>query len=164
MKKNKPLAGLTLALAFAILFAASCKKSNDSNNNNYTGISATLGTQAFQSTYLLGQFNQNTLQLNGFQVKSGGDTSVIYVGILSSIKINQPDPLSNSEVWYGKHDGTIYTSGSLFGGHGTLTVTSWDTAGKKITGTFNGIFYNTHNSMDSMTVTNGHFNTSYTVY
>ena len=160
MKMKNLFTHLPLAAALMIIIAGSSCKKNNGNSSDGSGISAILGTQGFQSSYVIGEFDQSTLALNGFSVKPQ-DTSVVYIGILSSIKINQPDPLSNSEVWYGKQDGTIYTSGSLFGGHGTLTVTSWDTAGKKITGTFSGIFYNTHNSNDSMAVASGHFNTTY---
>lgn len=157
-----------MVAAMIILTFAGCKKdNNNSDNNGGTGISGTFGGTSWQSAYVLGNFYYSTLALNGFYVKDN-DTSLVYIGILTSIKIGQPDVnFQHSEVGFTKANGTIangtnYTSGDFFGGHGTLTVTSWDTAGKKINGTFSGVLYNPQNSNDSMVVTNGHFNTSYT--
>jgi len=161
MKLTKSLGMGCLALASltAVSIFSSCKKSNDANNT--AGISASLGGKAWQSTTVDAEDNGfGTLTLIGFRTS---DTSVLNIGILDAIKVNQADPLDNSEVWFGKHDGTTYTGATSFGGHGSLTVTSWDTAGHKIAGVFSGVFYNTANDQDSMVVTGGHFNNSYTV-
>ncbi|MBN9386003.1 MAG: DUF5025 domain-containing protein [Chitinophagaceae bacterium] len=170
MKKIFSLSALVAAV-ITILIVAGCKKDNNNNNNNNgggSGISGTFGGKAWQSTYVIGDFSYSTLALNGYYV-NGIDTTLVYIGILTSIKVGQPDVnFQSSDVGFTKANGTIangtnYTSGDFFGGHGTLTVTSWDTAGKKINGTFSGVLYNPQNSKDSMVVTNGHFNTSYTL-
>jgi hypothetical protein len=54
---------------------------------------------------------------------------------------------------------------ALFGNgasHSLINITSWDSTTLKVAGTFSGVLYNINNLSDSIVITNGAFNTSYT--
>jgi len=157
----KILTVLTLACPFAVLFLAGCKKNNNSYLN-VDGISATLGGISWQSRYTVGiaPANAGFVYLYGYAVNAG-DTSVIELDISDSVQVNEPDPFNSSTASFSKSDGTTYILDDIFGGHGTITVTSRFGSIHTIAGTFSGVFYNTQNSDDSIQIDNGHFNTSY---
>lgn len=46
--------------------------------------------------------------------------------------------------------------------HSLINITSWDSTGLKVAGTFSGVLYNINNLSDSIVITNGAFSTSYT--
>jgi hypothetical protein len=49
-----------------------------------------------------------------------------------------------------------------FGSHSLIDITSWDSVNRKVAGTFSGVLYNISNGSDSIVITNGTFNTTYT--
>lgn len=152
-----------LAFALVLLIAAGCKKSND-NGSGSSGIGATVAGTAWQSQLVVGlaPSDDSFIFLTGFYGKAG-DTTLIELDISDTTHIGQADPFSGSSVSYTKSNGTTYSGEDFWGGHGSITVTSWDKNAHKIAGTFNGVFYNTQNSDDSIVMANGHFNTSYIV-
>ncbi|HVU58714.1 MAG TPA: hypothetical protein VHD83_26825 [Puia sp.] len=163
MKKNKLFTRLSLSSAVVILIAAaSCKKNND-NGAGAAGISATIGSTGWQSQYAIGvePNGDSFIYLTGYYGKSAGDTTSFEISISDTAHVNQADPFISSDVEFYTSDNKIYSSDEFFGSHGTITVTSWDKTAHKMTGTFSGVFYNTQNSNDSLTFTNGHFNTTY---
>ena len=160
MKRTKRFTIAALAGVFVILIVTGCKKSNDSNT---TRISATIGGTAWQSQYCTGYNTIGWTNLAGYYGKSG-DTSYIAIQIHDSVKVNEPDPFYITTVSYTKGDGTHYVSDDFAGGHGTLTVTSWDQTNHKIAGTFSGVLYNYNDGNDSVKIDNGHFNNTYIVY
>lgn len=172
MKKTR--IGLFLvasASIFALLTASSCKKSN--NNSSSSGMSATVAGTAFNPIVTQGGFSQSANEwfVGGYSVKSN-DTSILEVGIFEFF------PNQNLQFVVGKSFTTdttsayvdYFTNGFTNGkdydasngnGFATFTVTSLDTTNHKIAGTFSGILYASAN--DSIVVTNGNFNTSYTL-
>lgn len=161
---NKLFTGSTLALSLAALLAAGCKKSN-SNGPGPAGISATVGGTAWQSQQAAGAepSNDSFIILTGY-VKSASDSSWFEVYISDTAHVNQPDNnYASSTVYYGIGTNKIYSSDPFFYSHGSITVTSWDKTAHTIAGNFNGVFYNTQVGNDSVTVNNGHFNSTYTV-
>jgi len=164
-KMNKVFTGSALALSLAVLLAAGCKKSN-SNGPGPAGISATVSGTAWQSQQSFGavtSFNSSYITLTGY-VKSGSDSSWFEVDISDTTHVNQPDNnYASSSVYYGIGTSKIYTSDPFYYSHGSITVTSWDKTAHTIAGNFNGVFYNTQAGNDSVTVNNGHFNSTYTV-
>jgi hypothetical protein len=50
--------------------------------------------------------------------------------------------------------------GGPLAGHSTLTITSYDSIGYKVGGTFSGVLYNITGGSDSLVITNGVFSTS----
>jgi hypothetical protein len=155
---------------FALLTASSCKKSN--NNSSGSGMSATISGTAFNSAVSQGGFSQSANEwfVGGYSVKSN-DTSILEVGIFHFF------PSENPQFVVGKSFTTDTTSAyvdyfsngfngkdydaSNGNGFATFTVTSLDTTGHKIAGTFSGVLY--ASSSDSVIVTNGNFNSSYTL-
>jgi len=165
MKKNKLLAGFTLALPLVALLAVGCKKSN-SNSPGPAGIGATIGGTAWQSQQAVGAittFNSSFITLTGY-TKTSNDSTWFEIDISDTAHVNQPDNnYASSTVYYGVGASKIYTSDPFYYSHGSITVTSWDKNAHTIAGTFNGVFYNTQNGNDSVIVNNGHFNSSYIV-
>jgi len=170
MKKTR--IGLFLvasASTFALLTASSCKKS--SSNPSSGGISATVAGTAFNPAVVqAGYFESaNEWYVGGYSIKSN-DTSILEVGIFQFF------PNQNPQFVVGKSFTTDTTSAyvdyfvngfsgkdydaSNGNGFATFTVTSLDTTAHKIAGTFSGTLY--ANANDSIVVTNGNFNTSYT--
>lgn len=154
---------------FALLTVSSCKKSS---NNSSSSVSATVSGTAFSPTVTQGFYSQSeeAWDLTGFSVKSG-DTSAIEVTIfkvygssLPQFTVGKPfttDTTSAAVSYFTNgSNGKIYWA-SNGNGFAKLTVTSLDSTGHKIAGTFSGTLYAT--GTDSVIVTNGNFNTSYTV-
>lgn len=159
MKKFNLLTGL-IATSLLLFIATGCKKDNDSNGGG-AGISATINGTAWQSQVAGGYESDSFIELAGLYVKSG-DSTIIGISVSDTVHLGQADPYLGSSVLYETKHGW-YTVSDLAGGHGTITVSSWDKNAHTIAGTFNGVFYNVENDQDSIKVENGHFNTSYEV-
>jgi hypothetical protein len=154
---------------FALLTASSCKKSNNSSSS---GVSATISGTGFNPGTTVGIYSSSgrTWQITGYSIKSG-DTSVIdmglsllYPGGTPQFILNKPfttDTTSAYVDYYVNGVNGKYYDASSGNGKATLTVTSMDTTGHKISGTFSGTLY--ASASDSVIVTNGNFNTSLTV-
>jgi hypothetical protein len=105
---------------------------------------AVIGLQpAKDSTYL-----RVELPLNGFTIGTpfSSDTAV-----------------SSGLSWFDSQ--RTYEYDALFGNfgsHSLIDITSWDSVNRKVAGTFSGVLYNINNGSDSIVITNGTFNTSYT--
>ena len=154
---------LPLCIVFALFTAAGCSKS--SNSSSSAGVSATVAGTAFNPSATVGFFTQSSQYwvLTGYNIKSG-DTTALELDIFEPLKVNTPFNTINTNlsIYYyvnGSSGKTYSASPFNPSGNATMTVTSLDTAGHKIAGTFTGTLYNT--STDSVVVTNGKFNTSY---
>jgi hypothetical protein len=148
---------------FALLTASSCKKSNNSSSGS--GISATISGTGFNPATTQAVYSQSNQMWDivGLTVKTN-DTAAIEIYIGSTFTVNKAyntDSTSTSVDYFpGGVNGKDYDA-SYGNGWAVLTVTSLDTTGHKISGTFNGALY--ASSSDSVVVTNGKFSTSYTV-
>jgi hypothetical protein len=152
----------TLATA-VLLMTASCKKSNSSSSSG--GLSATYGTTSFQSSTTVGVYYQTAsmVDLIGYTISSG-DTTVTEVGLSTPFTLNTPvssDTVYSNYINYYDSKGALNYYGGFNVGYSPviITVTSWDTVNKKITGTFSGTLYGSSN--DSVVATKGQFNMSY---
>jgi hypothetical protein len=165
MKKNTVFLSLTLVLAIGGLFVSGCKKSN-SGGAGPAGINASFGGTAWQSQTAMGvdPSNDSFIYLTGYFISPSKDTSWVEIDVSDTAHINQPDvDYASSTIYYTTGSHKIYSSDPFFYSHGSMTVTSWDKTAHTITGTFNGVFYNTQVGNDSVIVTNGRFNTNYIV-
>lgn len=154
---------LVLAIAAStVLISTSCKKSSDTNNN--AALSATIGGTVFTPGTSVGVFWQsnNYFDILGLTVK-GNDSTMLDVNIPAGFKLNTPIVNSNDALVGYQTGSKAYVAGYGYGGSTTITVTSWDSTGHKIVGTFTASLYNMANSNDSLLVTNGKFNSTYTV-
>jgi hypothetical protein len=99
---------------------------------------------------------------------SGKDTTTIAVEFNDTVSVNQAQDIfaSDNVIVTYVSKGAIYDSWSDHA-HGTLTVSTLDKTGKKTAGTFSGVLYNSNgngSTSDSVVITNGSFNTTYTSY
>lgn len=161
----------TLAvISFVFLLAAtSCKKSSSSGGGSGS-ITATVGGTAWSTNYTtVGVYASGgglgLFEIVGLQFKSGDSTSFT-LEFAAPITLNQAINADTSALIIAYTDsksGASYTG--MTGGIGTaiLTVTSYDSTAHTIGGTFSGSLYNIANFTDSVVVTGGKFNSSYTV-
>jgi len=162
MKCKTTLSAL-LSFAFFSLFVISCKKSNSGGGG---GISATFGTTGFQSSNTVGVYYQTGgyFDLIGYAIQSG-DTTVTEITFATPFTLNQPvssDTAYNNYVSYYDSKGGFDYYGAFQAGPSPviITVNSWDSVNKKISGTFSGMLYSNSNS-DSVNSTKGQFNLTY---
>ena len=101
-------------------------------------------------------------------LQPGKDTTYLRIGLpLSGFTIGTPFSLDTARTsglsWYDSQ--RTYEYDAIFGqgaSHSLINITSWDSTQLKIAGTFSGVLYNINNLSDSIVITNGAFNTSYT--
>jgi hypothetical protein len=161
--KNKTFRLLGLSTVFAFTLATgmtSCKKDKDDNSSS-TGMSATIGTNAFKPKAVVA-----TLQNGYIEVVGGatlpGDTLVIEVLFQDTAKVNTKLSFNNAEI-------ELATSSKLYDSsdprsHGSVTVTTLDKTNKKVAGKFEGVIYDAFGGTDSLVVKDGTFNTTYIAY
>ena len=152
MKKSH---ALILSLFIII---ASCKKNND---DKFTGISANINGKAWQAKYITAFEGAPFIDIDMVGLYAvPGDTTQLEIVVPDSIQVNKPNPFQSTTVRYYLNDSTTYDGLTTYG-HGMVTVTSLDTTDHKVAGIFNGVLYNIADDNDSVSVTNGRFNISY---
>lgn len=149
-----------IASAVTLIFAASCKKSSDSNSNS---ISATVGTTAVSGAHTQGTYSSlaGMYLLVSYNVQ-GKDTTGFFLTIPSAwAKVGKTFSSDSTylELDYVGSNGADYAAYSN-NGHLTLTLSTLDSVNHKIGGIFAGTAYNSSN--DSVVITNGKFSSSYT--
>jgi hypothetical protein len=163
--RQREMAFAVITSAF-MLVAISCKKSSNSNNNNSNGsISASINASAWANSFpIIGAYSIGTgsFEFQGIQLK-GGDSTGMALEFLSPTALNQAIGSDSGwvDVEYVAPMQVLYDGGQT-SGHSTLTVTSYDPTSQKIAGTFSGVLYNISGGSDSLVVTNGSFNSTYT--
>jgi hypothetical protein len=156
---NKPLVAILASTIFLSFIQTGCKKSS---NGSGAAISANLGSSSFnsQSDQAFYSKSQGYFVIGGYTI-SGGDTSVIELDLTSNVTLNTAVSFANGQsVYYYDSKGQFSYSGDASSGHGTVTITKWDTVGLKVSGTFTGVLPSDINASDSLSVS-GTFNVSY---
>jgi len=156
---SRAMALAVISSAF-LLAAASCSKSN--NNSSNGSMTASINGTAWTANALIsGQFSvaSGGFQIGGLQLKSG-DSIVLEVSFYSPVALDQTISSDSTgiDIECDKAD-SLFDGGPL-AGHSTLTITSYDSIGYKVGGTFSGVLYNISGGSDSLVVTNGTFSTS----
>jgi hypothetical protein len=155
---------LVLVSSTFLMAATSCKKSS-SGGGGSTGLSASVGGTAWAVTYpVQAEFVSSAGQFGilGLQTKAG-DSTVFTIGFTSPVTLNKAfnsDSLFTISIDYSDLKTSVDYLGAYGSGHSVLTITSYDSTGHKIGGTFSGVLYNTGGT-DSLVITNGSFNTSF---
>jgi hypothetical protein len=155
----------SLCVFTLIAISVGCKKSNTISNSS--SISATMGSSnmsisgANESTWY--STDSSVFEMGGLYV-NGKDTTVLAIQLVPPFTIGTPvtDWRSVSIDYYNYSTTADYYAGDGLG-HFSLTVSSQDTINHRIVGTFSGTLYNGISGTDSMVVTNGKFNTAYSV-
>lgn len=164
MKLSFNRAVALLVISSGILFSVtSCSKSSGGSS---AGVSATVNGTAWANTYPVegiyyaaGGF----FDLGGAQIK-GGDTTAFEVVIYQPFSLNHAVSSDTSQDVVSYLDAKTFNTytGAYGSGRAFITVTSYDSAGGKIGGSFSGVLYNVTNSNDSLVIAGGKFNTTFT--
>jgi hypothetical protein len=148
---------LLLSTAFALALSigvTSCKKDKDDSPKPLT---ATVNGAGFDPLYVTASAQMGDIHIEG----TSKDSSYLIVTFPDTAKVNTNYTFDDAGIYYfDAKKNAIYTyfSGSA---HGTVTVSSFDKTNKKVAGKFTGVIYNWSGAKDSLTVTNGQFNTTY---
>lgn len=165
-------AGSFLACFALFVVIAGCKKSNSSSTGGGT-LSATLTPGnvatgfAFQPSLTVGTLSQSvsTIFITSLQIKSG-DSLLLQVGFVDTARVNVAYPISGGLTGMNYSDaltGFFYIADQS-AGSGSVTLTTIDTVGHKAVGTFSGTMVGNNGlNNDTLIVTNGQFNSTYTV-
>ena len=137
----------------------SCKKSKDANASDQ--ISATINGTAFKPSAAGAYDEFSYINLAGLQVASG-DSVYLTIAFPDSYVAGNSISLSDALLIYYDKKGSFSYSSWNSPSHGSVVVNSWDKSNLNISGTFSGVIYSSLSSTDSVTVTDGKFNTSYT--
>jgi hypothetical protein len=162
---NRAMALLVISSAF-LLAIAGCSKSN--NGSSSSGITASVNGTAWGNTFAtVGLYAKaaGTFQIIGAQYKSG-DSTAFGLAFVSPITLNSAMSSGSASIdvsYINAKTQAIYDGSAIAGGHSILTVTSYDSTGHKVGGTFSGVLYNEANQNDSLVITNGKFNSGFTV-
>lgn len=155
------------ALGGIALLIGSCSKSNNNNSNNSAAVTANLGGTVFTPAIPLAYYSESlqTYEVGGYTVKSN-DTTALLITIPGPVTVNATMNANTSNIslqyYLNGSNGKAYIAGGGSGfGSLNLKVTSLDTVGYKIAGTFTGSMY--ASPTDSIVVTNGSFNTTYLI-
>jgi hypothetical protein len=123
---------LLLSTAFALALSIGVTSCKKDKDDSPKPLTATVNGSGFDPLYVTANASQGDIHIEG----TAKDSSYLIVTF------------------------PVYTyfSGSA---HGTVTVSTFDKTNKKVAGTFTGVLYNWSGAKDSLTVTNGQFNTTY---
>jgi hypothetical protein len=161
------MALIVISSAF-LLAVASCKKSNNSGSSG-TSISATVNGTAWSSNLgIIGFYSTagagGQFSIEGGQLKSA-DTTAFELTFYSPFTKNQVVSSDTAEIGllYTDVQSNLTYQAGFNVGHFILTITSYDSTANSIGGTFSGELYNDANYSDSIPVTNGKFNSTFTV-
>ena len=161
--KRQVIPAVAIAALFGIALLSTtsgCKKSSSSGAGGQ--FSATYSGQTFTPNFVIGAYSRSEgiIALIGYKV-AAGDTTSLEVDIPDSVQVNEPSPFAGGSGMYylDSKTGTFY-NGDEVDGSGLVTLSSWDTTTHTLSGTFSGNLYGQNS--DSLVVTNGHFNTTYT--
>ena len=160
------LNGFWAVFVTAAVLAAGCSKSSSSSPT----VTATINGKAWAANIpetgaLI--ITSRQLVVGGIQYKNG-DSSEITIIFSSAANFGQPLTSSDSslsvDVGYLDFKTNTAYDGGIKAGHSSITVTSYDSAAGKVSGTFNGLLYNTSGGSDSLIVTDGKFNANFVKY
>lgn len=150
-------------VALLLLIFAGCSKNNNSSTSSGS-FTATIGATSYQGTKTLGAYSYGLgeLAIVSFAMHPN-DTSAFQVNMRWPAKVfNQVLPadtlLTITYAAKGKEYDAYSTQGQVL-----LTLTSVDSIGHKIAGSFTATGHSIANYNDSVLITNGKFSTSYNV-
>ena len=167
MTRTHPSASLFLSLMALTLGAALLPACQKANNTSYS-LTATFGPTNFQATTYSNSYSESsgTFTINA-DMTTTADSSSLLLTFPSPSKLNVPfnsDTALTTTVIYSTNDGANNYIAGLDGtsGHCIMTITAWDSTQHTIAGTFSGETINNNHSADSLGMTNGKFNLTYT--
>ena len=165
MKNKTLLLSVSVAFGGMLFFAGSCKKGGGPVAAPI-GVIGTVGDSNFVSTSAQSDYDTslNLFLVAGVSFRSY-DSSTLSIQFPPPIRVNVSVSSDSEAVLMGYFNhGISYIGGAKpYGGHAAYTVTSWDSVGRKLQGTFSGTMYSVSQGHlgDSLVVTKGAFNVTY---
>lgn len=162
MRIRQVFFGSSLVVLFIGFLSVGCKKSSSSTGSGT--FSATVGDTAFTPGDVAGIYvtADQAWSILAYQIKAG-DTVSFDINIYLPFTVNQPIAPNFTNILYQNAMGEPYYNAIGHTPNLAITVTSVDSVNHNIAGTFSGSLYDENGTGDSVVVTNGKFNTSYSV-
>lgn len=166
----KPI-GSFCTIAFCLVLCGSaftgCSKNNGNSASSGAVFTATVNGKDFVPTVAGGDdvTSGNFFYIAGNQV-SAADTIILSISMPDNPALNMAIPFDGSNTVMAYEDiktGTVFSNNGMSSPPGSITVTSLSPPTNQIAGTFSGTLYSQSNASDSMVVTNGKFDVSYTI-
>ena len=158
------LSRLFVFLVFSTTMFSSCKK--DSPSGATAQLSATVGSTSFQPSVVTGLDISGHIIVGGIQIVSG-DTLGLTISIPDTVKAGSVVKLDYSadDLITFSHSKTQigYDTYEDFA-HASITVSGFDKANKKVSGSFTGVLYNADGLNKDSVKINGSFNSAYLTY
>ena len=146
-----------------------CSKSTQTAGYVSQGtLTATVGTTKYASSLTEAVYSPSTFNNFVLGIQTGKDSAFLRVELpLTGFTIGTPfssDTATASGLfWFDSQRTYEYDAVNGNGSsHSLINITSWDSTTLKFAGTFSGVLYNIDNGSDSIVITGGTFNTSYT--
>ena len=161
MKFSVKLLFTSAVVLGAFSMTAGCKKSNGSNAQFTATINNTAWASNISETGILAS---GIFGLGGIQYKNGDSTEITLV-FSQYAQFSQPmsstDSADRIDIGYIDLKTRTAYDGGLLAGHSTITITNYDSLAGTISGTFTGVVYNISGGSDSVSISNGIFNTNF---
>lgn len=168
--KRLSLAAVTVLSMLTLWGLESCSKNNTTSYTTDGTVTATLngGAWSAKSYVVAGYVTIISPQIivEGDSI-TNGDTARMQIAVPYILPVNQLIPFDTTAyagalgISYSTHGKLYQAFGGFYDSHGAITLSTADTVGHHVAGTFNGVLYATTN--DSVVITNGAFNTTYQV-
>ena len=157
------MARFIVPILCASLLATACSKNNNNGSTSSGSFSATIGSTSYQGNKTFGAYSYSLGELAIVSYSQlPNDTSAFQITMPWPKTFNQPLPadslLKLSYAAKGKEYDAFSSQGQF-----QLTITSIDSTGHKIGGSFSATGHSSANFNDSVVITNGKFSTSYNV-
>jgi hypothetical protein len=166
--KRLSLAAVISLTMLTLWGIAGCSKNNSSSTASEGTMTATVnGTAYTAKAYVIAGYltSYGQIIVQGDSINNN-DTTEIQVAMPYPPAVNVPistDSTQFAAVTYVR-GGVEYDAFNGYGySHGVITLSSADTVNHRVIGTFSGVVYNTALSTDSVVLTNGTFNSTYSV-
>jgi hypothetical protein len=166
-RANSTRASSATALLLSLITLCAALPACQKANNTSYGITATFGSTNFQATSYSNTYSESgsTFTINA-DMTTTADTSSLLLRFQSPSQLNIPfnsDTALTTTVIYSINQSVNYIAGlDAAYGHCIITITAWDSTQHTIAGTFSGETINSNSSADSLSMTNGKFNLTYT--
>lgn len=156
---------LTLIASAFLLATAGCKKS--SNTTVSGSMTASRNDTAWTANLAVGAtYTQAAGQMVVVGAQSNsGDTTSFYLTFYSPFSVNRSISSDTTQLdleYIDSKSGAFFDGGDI-AGHSLVTITTYDVTNLKIGGTFSGVLYNVVNNADSLVITGGTFNTTFSL-
>jgi hypothetical protein len=167
MKYKKLILSTVILSALAcFILISGCKKSSSSGTGSQGTLTATIGDSTFTAKITIGAYSStyDVFAVAGYTF-NGSDTNALTIDLPIPVPVNLPfnTDTAFAGLSYSTNNGLYVYSAEGGVGHAVIEITYFDSVKNQITGNFSGVLVQDTNQGDSIVITNGLFNTSFTV-